>query len=261
MMPVIISEFDIELSNDPRETAAVVAPADGAELAERARPVAGPTFPFYGVYPAVVSRVTDPDGLGRVKIRLPWAIDPDGSEYTAWARIATLMAGNSRGTWFIPDVGDEVLVAFEAGNPRRPYVVGALWNGVDAPPEQMDAAGNNNIRSIRSRNGILIQFEDEAGSEKLTLKTPGGQKIILEDGPGKISLTDSNGNVVVMETSGVTVTANTSVRVDASTVAVSAGMVTVDAGMSRFSGVVQCDTLISNSVVSASYTPGAGNIW
>jgi hypothetical protein len=72
---------------------------------------------------------------------------------------------------------------------------------------------------------------------------------------------DSNGNSIKMETAGVTVTASAKVTINASTVEVSAGMVTVNAGMSRFSGVVQCDTLISNSVISASYTPGAGNIW
>ena len=213
------------------------------------------------MYPAVVQDVEDPEGLGRVAVHLPWAIDPDGGEYTAWARVATLMAGNSRGTWFIPEVDDEVLVAFEAGNPRRPYVVGALWNGVDAPPEQMDGTGQNNIRSIRSRSGIVIKIDDDAGRENLALETPGGHKITLEDGDRKITLADSNGNEIVLDAAGIHVNAAAQVEVAASQVQVSAGMVTVDAGMSRFSGVVQCDTLISNSVVSASYTPGAGNIW
>ena len=72
---------------------------------------------------------------------------------------------------------------------------------------------------------------------------------------------DSNGNSVKLETDGVTVTASAKVTVNASQVAVSAGLVTVDSGMSRFSGVVQADTVICNSIISASYTPGAGNIW
>ncbi len=260
-MAVIINEFEVVLSNDPHETAAPVPPAEAAELAERPRPVPGPAFPFFGVYPAVVQDVEDPEGLGRVAVHLPWAVDPDGGAYTAWARVATLMAGAERGTWFIPEPGDEVLVAFEAGNPRRPYVVGALWNGVDAPPEQMDGAGRNNIRSIRSRNGIIIRFNDEGGQEDLTLETPGGQRVILEDGPGRIMLADAYGNEVVLDAAGIKVTAVAKVEVAASQVQVSAGMVDVSAGMSKFSGVVQCDTLISNSVVSASYTPGAGNIW
>lgn len=93
------------------------------------------------------------------------------------------------------------------------------------------------------------------------LETPGGQRITLKDGPGAVEIVDSNGNSIKLETSGITVTASAKVTVNASTVEVSAGMVTVNAGMSRFSGVVQCDTLISNAVVSASYTPGAGNVW
>jgi len=93
------------------------------------------------------------------------------------------------------------------------------------------------------------------------LETPGGQKFTLKDGPGAVTVEDSNGNSVKLETAGITVTASAKVTINASQIAISAGMVTVDAGMSRFSGVVQADTVISNSVVSASYTPGAGNIW
>jgi uncharacterized protein involved in type VI secretion and phage assembly len=216
---------------------------------------------FYGVYTALVTDVVDPDGQGRVRVRLPWSPDNGDSSYEAWARFATLMAGNNRGSWFIPDVNDEVLVVFEAGDPRRPYVIGALWNGQDAPPETMDGAGNNDIKTLRSRNGVRITLDDTDGQETLTLETPGGQTVILKDGPGSIEARDSNGNTVTMESSGVTVNASAKVTINASTVEVSAGMVTVNAGMSKFSGVVQADTVISNSVVSASYTPGAGNIW
>src|SRR4051794_32389997 len=115
------------------------------------RVATGPGGLFYGVYPAVVSDLADPDRQGRGEGELPWSPDPGGSSYDVWARLATTMAGNNRGTWFIPDVGDEVLVAFEGGQPRRPYVVGALWNGQDAPPEQMDGAGDNNLKTILSR--------------------------------------------------------------------------------------------------------------
>jgi uncharacterized protein involved in type VI secretion and phage assembly len=217
---------------------------------------------WYGVYPALVSDIKDPDGQGRVKVTLPWAPDTGGSRYEAWARLATLMGGNNRGTWFIPDVNDEVLVAFEGGDPRRPYVVGGLWNGSDAPPESMDGSGNNNKKVIRSRNGVKVTLDDQSGQEKLVLETPGGQKITLQDGPGVVEIVDSNGNSVKMEASGITINASAKVTVNAGAqVEVSAGMVSVNAGMSKFSGVVQCDTLISNSVISASYTPGAGNIW
>lgn len=216
---------------------------------------------FYGVYAALVTDITDPDGQGRVRVKLPWSPDSEGSAYEAWARLATMMAGNDRGSWFIPDVEDEVLVAFEAGDPRRPYVVGALWNGQDAPPESMDGGGENNIKKLRTRSGVQITLDDSSGQETMILETPGGQKITLKDGPGTVEAVDSNGNSVTLEAAGITVNASAKVTINASTVEISAGMVTVNAGMSKFSGVVQADTVISNSVVSASYTPGAGNIW
>jgi uncharacterized protein involved in type VI secretion and phage assembly len=215
---------------------------------------------FYGVYPAVVSDLDDPARQGRVKVRLPWAPDADQG-YEAWARMATLMAGNDRGSWFIPDVGDEVLVAFAGGDARSPFVLGGLWNGSDAPPETMDSAGRNEIKKLRSRNGVMVTMEDKQGQEKFIVETPGGQSITLKDGPGTVEIVDSNGNSVKLEPAGITVNASAKVTINASMVEISAGMVTVNAGMSRFNGVVQADTVISTSVISATYTPGAGNIW
>lgn len=216
---------------------------------------------WYGVYPALVSDIKDPEGQGRLKVTLPWAPDAGGSRYEVWARLATMMGGANRGSWFVPDVNDEVLVVFEGGNPRRPYVIGGLWNGKDAPPETMDRSGQNNKKVLRSRNGVKITLDDSQGQEKMLLETPGGQKITLKDGPGSLQIEDSNGNSVKLEASGLTITASAKVTVQASTVEVSAGMLTVNAGMSKFSGIIQADTVITNSVVSASYTPGAGNIW
>jgi len=216
---------------------------------------------FFGVYPALVSDLKDPDGLGRVKVTLPWSPDTGSGRYEAWARLATLMGGPDKGSWFIPDVDDEVLVVFEAGDARRPYVVGGLWNGSDSPPASMDGSGQNYEKVLCSRNGVKITLDDHDGQEKFIVETPGSQKITLQDGPGSVKIEDSNGNSIKLESSGITIVASAKVNVQASQVSISAGMVQVDAGMSKFSGVVQCDTLISNSVVSSSYTPGAGNIW
>jgi uncharacterized protein involved in type VI secretion and phage assembly len=211
---------------------------------------------WFGVHPALVSDIVDPDGQGRVKVSLPWA-----SGYEAWARVATLMAGAGRGSWFIPEVGDEVLVAFEAGDPRWPYVLGGLWNGSDSPPESMDSGGQNNPKVLRSRGGVKVTLDDTQGTERCILETPAGQKVTLADGPGSITVEDSNGNTIKLDSSGITVTASAQVVIQASTAQISAATLTVNAGMSQFSGVVQADTVITNSVVSASYTPGAGNIW
>ena len=217
---------------------------------------------LYGVYPAIVTDVQDPDSQGRVQIRLPFVEESDGGSALAWARLATLMAGADRGTWFIPEVDDEVLVAFTAGDPRRPVVIGALWNGVDTPPESMDSA--NNIRSITSRSGHTLTFDDTAGAEKVELKTKGGHTFTLDDAAGgTVTLKHSNGATVKIDAAGnIEITANVKVKITAPAgLDVTAAMVTVDAAMSKFSGVVKADTVITNSVVSSSYTPGAGNVW
>ena len=93
------------------------------------------------------------------------------------------------------------------------------------------------------------------------METPGGQSIVCTDSPAGIEITDANGNQIQMGSAGITVNTPAKFSLTASTVEVSASMVTVNAGMSKFSGVVQSDTNITNSTVSASYTPGAGNIW
>jgi uncharacterized protein involved in type VI secretion and phage assembly len=223
------------------------------------RAATGPGGRFYGLYPALVTDNQDPDNQGRVRVRLPWSPDSNGAAYENWARLATMMAGADRGSWFIPDVDDEVLVGFEAGDPRRPYVVGMLWNGNDAPPEQMDA--DNNLKTILSRAGIRITMDDTQGAVKLTLSTPGGHSLVFDDADLSITATDTTGNVIKMEASGISITASAQIKMDAALIKASAGMVTVDAGLSKFSGIVQCDTLISNAVISASYTPGVGNLW
>ena len=215
---------------------------------------------FYGVHPAIVTDLADPQSQGRVRVKLPWATDGD-TGFEAWMRMATLFAGPDRGSWFLPDIGDEVLVAFASGNPRHGYVIGGLWNGQDTPHEEMDSGSENNIKSLKTRNGVKVTLDDTSGSEQMILETPGGQKVTLRDSEAGIELADSNGNTVTMESSGISVDASAKVSISASQVEVSAGMVTVDAGMSKFSGVVKADTVISNSVVSSSYTAGAGNIW
>ncbi len=204
-----------------------------------------------GVYSASVLDNRDPERIGRVQVSVP-AVGPRG----IWARVATMMAGAHRGTWFIPDVGDEVLVAFDGADPRTAYVVGSLWNAKARPPED-DAA---NVKSIRSRSGVTVCIQ-EGKTTSLMIETPGGQRITLQDGPGSVKLVDNNGNAVTLDTTGVTVTASAKVTVSASAIEVNASQITVNAGLTRFSGVVQCDTLTSNAVISASYSPGAGNIW
>lgn len=215
---------------------------------------------FHGGYLAEVIDLDDPESLSRVRVRLlnfDGVSDHDGP---VWARVACPFAGDNRGAFLLPDVGDEVFVIFVNGDPRMPVVVGGLWNGSSTPPETI-ASGRNRRKVIRSKNGVKLTLDDQDGQEQFIVETPGGQKITLKDGPGAVLIEDSNGNSAKLETAGITVTASAKVTVNANLVEISAGMVTVNAGMSRFSGVVQADTVITNTVISATYTPGAGNIW
>ncbi len=147
----------------------------------------------FGVAGGIVTNNQDPDGQGRVKVKFPWLSDDNETD---WVRIATLMAGRGRGSFFLPEVGDEVLCAFEHGDINRPYVIGALWNGVDKPPET-NSDGQNNIRKIRSRSGHEILFNDDNTSmqEKIEIHTNSGHTIVLDDSAGqeKIDIVDKTG--------------------------------------------------------------------
>lgn len=138
---------------------------------------------IYGVVIGIVTNIDDPEGLGRVKVKFPWLKDDDESH---WARIMSLMTGNDRGIVFRPEVDDEVLVLFEHGDTRFPYVIGSIWNGQDNVPSERGSDSDNNIRLIKSRSGHLIILDD----------TPGNEKIIIED---------KNGNSVELSSSGVVI--------------------------------------------------------
>ncbi len=148
-----------------------------------------------GVVPARVVNHNDPRGMGRLQIQYDWM---EGAS-TSWARMVTPHAGGGRGFMFMPEVGDEVLVGFENGDPERPFVLGCLWNGVDSAPRQgfweeegTEAVGNNSvqvpkdmarndIKRIVTKSGHRIQFVDVAQKTSMVLSTPGGQMIQLID--------------------------------------------------------------------------------
>ena len=209
---------------------------------------------------AMVVSVDDPDSMNRVQVRVVSCDDADRQDAAPWARVVCPFAGQDRGAFLIPDVGDEVLVVFQNGDPSYPLVLGGLWNGSSTAPEQIGSQGNIK-KVIRSKNGVKITLDDTSGQEKFIAETPGGQRITLSDGPGRVLVEDANGNSAEFASAGMTVIAAATVKVQASKVQVDAGMVEVNSAMSKFSGVVQCQTLIATSVVSSSYTPGAGNVW
>ena len=174
---------------------------------------------FYGVYPALVKDIVDPLGQGRVRIRLPWAPDGEGQDYEVWARLATMMAGNERGTWFIPDVGDEVLVVFQAGDVRHPFVIGALWNGSDTIPftypDDLDA-GNVTYAGWTSRTGHKISFFESSSESKIQLLTANGEVSVVFDDKNKEVRIETTGKMIFDAQQDVEIKAGGSMKLEAS---------------------------------------------
>lgn len=166
----------------------------------------------YGVVVGVVTNNQDPDGMGRVKVRFPSLSQNHESN---WARMVAPMAGNDRGFYTLPELEDEVLVAFESGNVERPYVLGALWNGKDKLPANNDD-GDNNVRVFKSRSGHILRLDDTDGAEKIEIVDGAGKEsLVLDTAANTITLTadmdvvieSRNGMVKLTGKKGVEITA------------------------------------------------------
>jgi uncharacterized protein involved in type VI secretion and phage assembly len=179
-----------------------------------------------GVAIGIVRDNKDSSGMGRVKVSFPWHSQPQQSY---WARVATPMAGKNRGIYFIPEVNDEVLVAFERGDVRFPYVVGSLWNGPDPAP-QNNGDGKNDVRVIHSRSDHKITIND--GSQPLVqVELADGKRLTLDQ--NGIELDDNQGNTVTIQSSAgsITVQAATSLSLKAPQITIEAsGTMTVKSG-------------------------------
>jgi uncharacterized protein involved in type VI secretion and phage assembly len=147
-----------------------------------------------GVVIGTVTNVMDPSQQGRIKVTFPWL--PDTNE-TDWVRIAALMAGGKRGSLLLPEVGDEVLCAFDHGDSRFPFVIGFLWNGQDLPPSQ-----DVRVRQIRSVNGHNIQFLDS------TPQNGDMGALVIQDAHGN-TMTMSNGKITISSVSVLELSGNT----------------------------------------------------
>jgi phage baseplate assembly protein gpV len=264
-----------------------------------------------GVVIGLVKDIDDPIGEGRIRVKFPWLTDDD-NELSGWAPIVRGLAGKERGYWFMPELDDEALIAFEHGDFDHPFVVGFLHNGVDTPP---DSGIDAKVRRLKTVSGHILEFDDRDNRERILLKTQGGhhlemkddagtvelatsggQQLVMKDKPAQIKLATKTGtsitiddspstvkvatvggvSVTITDTGGVSVDASsgvfsvkclaatvdaTSCLVSSDLTTVSGEMVLVDSPIVDFTGVVVCQTLIAQSVVSSSYTPGAGNIW
>jgi uncharacterized protein involved in type VI secretion and phage assembly len=212
---------------------------------------------------AEVVSVDDPDGLDRVEVELLGRTGFRTQPGTLWARVAVPFAGADHGAFMLPDVGSEVLVGFIQGDPRYPIVIGSLWNGRARSPEQLGGAGDRVDRwTLVGKAGTRIAIEEPAsGQPKISLTTPGGVTAELEDTGGGKLVCRAAGATITLDSSGVKITAPGQVEVQGSMIKMTAGMVTVDTALASFSGMISCNVLQASTVISATYTPGAGNVW
>ena len=210
-------------------------------------------------YLGVVVSVEDPDRLARVQVRLFSFDGIADQDAPAWARVAVPFAGGDRGAFLIPDVGDEVVVVFVNGDPRHPLVIGSLWNGNQRPKESL--GGDRVDRwTLVGKAGTRIAIVEES-DPTISLTTPGGVSATLTDASGgKIELSAA-GSTITIDSNGVSIQSASRISMQGTQITADAGTVTVNAGVSTFSGMVRCDILQTNTVISTTYTPGAGNIW
>lgn len=145
-----------------------------------------------GVVVGIVKDFNDPEKLGRIKVNFPWL---SGNNSSQWARISTLMAGKGRGSWFMPEKEDEVLVTFDHGDVQHPYIIGFLWNGEDKPP-----ITDPQRRLIRSVNGHEIEIYDPD---------------ISQGDQGYIRLKDAHGNLIELANGRISINSISFIEINA----------------------------------------------
>lgn len=159
----------------------------------------------WGIVVGLVTNNKDPEGLGRVKVKFPWLSDTDES---AWARMAMPMAGGDKGFFCLPEINDEVLLAFEHGDIDHPYILGTLWNGKDKPPvSNSDAVGRDgkvNQCVLQSRSGHQIILDDSSGQEKIIIRDKTGRNEIVFDAVKNIITIKTDGKINMESTGDVT---------------------------------------------------------
>lgn len=139
---------------------------------------------IFGVVTGIVTNNQDPDNLGRVKVRFPWLTGKNSESDTVesyWARLATPMAGLKYGVYFLPEQDTEVLVVFEQGDVRFPYILGGLWNGKQIPPETNK--DGQNIHLIKTKSGHFIRLDDTEKAEKIEVIDSSGNNMMVIDTP------------------------------------------------------------------------------
>ncbi|MFI1888523.1 phage baseplate assembly protein V [Streptomyces jumonjinensis] len=157
---------------------------------------------YYGVVEALVVE-NDGDDEGRVRLRFPWF---DQTTVTDWCRVGQLYAGNGYGSLFVPEKGDEVLVAFVHGDMRFPIVLGGLYNGADKPPAARTDGRDQKI--IRTRHGHEVVLDDTAAQAAVRITSAAGHTVELDDQGRTVRITAAEGGSVTVTAQGdITLTA------------------------------------------------------
>lgn len=186
----------------------------------------GQSSSLHGLQIGIVTGITDNTGQYRIKIRLPMVNDQDDGIY---ARVATLDAGDNRGTFFRPETNDEVLVGFMNDDPRNPVILGMLHSSAKSAP--LDPQDSNPEKGYVSRSGIKLIFNDEQKS--IHIETPGNRVFEMNDSESSILLQDGDGNKIVIDSSGVTVEAATNLTLKAgSSLSIAAPQISIQADAS-----------------------------
>jgi uncharacterized protein involved in type VI secretion and phage assembly len=183
---------------------------------------------YYGVYEALVSDVNDPGKEGRVKIKMPWF---DGEMETEWCRVRQFYAGNGYGAFYLPERGDEVLIAFIQGDMRFPIILGGLYNGVDKPPSHRDAQTDQKL--LRTKAGHEFVLDDSPGKERVRITTKSGHKFDLSDADKKVIVKTKGGNSITLEDAGGKITIETK---GGQSIAMTPGKITLSAASIELSG-------------------------
>ena len=193
-------------------------------LAEQMGAAAAPER-FPGVVPAVVTNTDDPNNWGRVKLKFPWMSDDAESD---WARVVGAGAGPKAGFSLIPEVGDEVIVAFMHGDFSQPIVLGGAWNGkAELPPPTRNAGSGEKpqVRTWQSINGHWIAMHDDS-DDKIEIQTAGGHQFTLDDAGKRISITSGGGLKITLDDNSNKITVESGNEIELK----STGNMKIDAG-------------------------------
>ena len=227
------------------EVGAGVSPLSITESTDVVSPSASGFLPgLQGLHSAIVKKLDgDPQKECRIQVELPWM---DGNSKLLWARMASMYASNAFGTYFMPEIGDEVLVGFINQDPIHPIVLGSLYGEKHLPPYEYEA--KNNTKAIVTREKMRVEFNEE--KKEITISTPANNRVIISDDAKSIVLTDQHKNEVQLNDSGITLTSAKDIILKAN------GEITLDAA-AKISGTAKSDISLEGANVNVQAKMGA----